>query len=165
MKCIVELSEAERYTLQQLSSNHRHRDFRLRAAGILLLEGGHKVRDVATDLDVACKSVYNWAHAWHERGLCGLLAGHKGGRPAGLTRAMIATAVETARTGQATLAQIAQTIETVHGCTLPCRPQTLARALRLAGAGYRRRTGQRKDTTGKTEKAKGTGRALSLLEN
>jgi transposase len=138
MKCIVELTEAERCTLQQLSSNHRHRDFRVRAMGVLRLGEGQKVRDVAADLDVTCKSVYNWAHAWHDRGLCGLLAGHKGGRPPGLTQAMIATAVEIAHAEPATLVQIAGRVEAAHGSPLPCRLQTLARALRLAGVSYRR---------------------------
>jgi transposase len=151
MKCIVELTEAERCTLQQLSSNHRHRDFRTRATGVLLLGNGQKVRDVAADLQVTCKSVYNWVHAWRNRGLCGLLAGHKGGRPPGLTQAMIITAIETAHARTATLAQIALTVETVHGCALPCRPQTLARALRRAGVCYKRaRYSPKKEETGRT---------------
>ena len=37
MKCVVELTEAEDQTLQQLSMNHKHRDVRTRAAGGLLL--------------------------------------------------------------------------------------------------------------------------------
>jgi transposase len=138
MKCIVELTEAERSTLHQRSSNHRHRDFRIRASGVLLLGNGEKVREVAAELQVTCKSVYNWAHAWRDRGLSGLMAGHKGGRPPGLTGEMIATAIETAHAETVTLAQIAMTLEAVHGCALPCRPQTLARALRLAGVCYQR---------------------------
>jgi len=41
-RCVVELSEAEEVTLQQLSINHRHRDTRTRAAGLLLL--GRKIK-------------------------------------------------------------------------------------------------------------------------
>jgi hypothetical protein len=37
MKCVVELSEVEETTLQQLSINHKHRDTRTRAAGLLML--------------------------------------------------------------------------------------------------------------------------------
>ncbi|MGF6969266.1 hypothetical protein OKW43_006361 [Paraburkholderia sp. WC7.3g] len=37
MKCVVELSEAEEMTLQQLSINHMHRDTRTRAAALSLL--------------------------------------------------------------------------------------------------------------------------------
>ncbi len=42
MKCVVDLSEVEEITLQQLSINHRHRDARTRAAGLLQL--GRKVK-------------------------------------------------------------------------------------------------------------------------
>jgi hypothetical protein len=39
MKCIVKLSETERYALQKMSVNDRHRAIRLRAAGRLLGNG------------------------------------------------------------------------------------------------------------------------------
>jgi hypothetical protein len=42
MKCVVDLSEVEEITLQQLSIIHRHRDARTRAAGLLQL--GRKVK-------------------------------------------------------------------------------------------------------------------------
>jgi transposase len=45
MKCTVELTDVERHTLQQLSLNHRHRDFRIRATGLLLRARGLKVQD------------------------------------------------------------------------------------------------------------------------
>lgn len=119
MKYIVELSEAEKKTLQQLSRYHPHADFRTRGLGLLLLESGRRVHEAALELEVSDKSVYNWMHAWHDSGLCGLLVGHKGGRPRALSEAMIATAIEAASAESMTLKQIAQRIEEVHGESFP----------------------------------------------
>ena len=47
MKCVVELTEAEDQTLQQLSVNHKHRDARNRAAGVLLLGRRVKLTEIA----------------------------------------------------------------------------------------------------------------------
>jgi hypothetical protein len=60
-RCVVELSEAEEVTLQQLSINHRHRDTRTRAAGLLLLGRKIKPKVIAGQLGVSDQSVYNWA--------------------------------------------------------------------------------------------------------
>jgi hypothetical protein len=60
-RCVVELSEAEEVTLQQLSINHRHRDTRTRAAGLLLLGRKIKPKVIAGQLGVGDQSVYNWA--------------------------------------------------------------------------------------------------------
>ncbi|WP_407675321.1 helix-turn-helix domain-containing protein [Paraburkholderia sprentiae] len=79
MKCVVELTEAEDQTLQQLSVNHKRCDVRTRAAGVLLLGRRVKLTGIASKLGVGGQSVYNWAHAWREHGVCGLLIGHKGG--------------------------------------------------------------------------------------
>jgi hypothetical protein len=62
MKCIVELSEVEEITLQQLSINHRHRDTRTRAAGLLLLDRKVMPKVIAEQLGVSDQSVYNWLH-------------------------------------------------------------------------------------------------------
>jgi len=72
MKCIVELSEAEKKTLQQLSRYHPHADFRTRGLGLLLLESGRRVHEAALELEVSDKSVYNWMHAWHDIGIARL---------------------------------------------------------------------------------------------
>jgi transposase len=138
MKCTVELTDVERHTLQQLSLNHRHRDFRIRATGLLLRARGLKVQDVARELEVSCQTVYNWAHAWREFGVCGLLVGHKGGRPLALPEAMLATAIKVAGAESMTLRQIAQRIESVHGEPMPCRVETLAVALKRAGFSCKR---------------------------
>ncbi|MGV7244877.1 helix-turn-helix domain-containing protein [Caballeronia sp. M23-90] len=138
MKCIVELSEAEKKTLQQLSRYHPHADFRTRGLGLLLLDSGRRVHEAALELEVSDKSVYNWMHAWHDSGLCGLLVGHKGGRPRALSEAMIGTAIEAASAESMTLKQIAQRVEEVHGVPFPCRLETLSVALKRAKFSYKR---------------------------
>ncbi|MFM0126199.1 MULTISPECIES: helix-turn-helix domain-containing protein, partial [Paraburkholderia] len=124
--------------MQQLSLKHAHEDFRTRGLGLLELGRGRRAHEIALELDVSDKSVYNWAHAWNDNGLCGLLTGHKGGRPRALSDAMIATAVEAARAESMTLRQIALRIEEVHSQPLPCRLETLSVALRHEGFSYKR---------------------------
>ena len=138
MKCVVDLSEAEEKTLQQMSLNHQHRDVRIRAAGVMMLGRKIKLTEVAAQLGVSGQSVYNWAHAWRESGIFGLLVGHKGGRPRSLSEAMIATAVEAASAELMTLRQIAQRVEEAHGVPFPCRLDTLSTALKRAGFSYKR---------------------------
>ncbi len=138
MKCVVELSEAEDKTLQQMSLNHPHRDIRIRAAGVLMLGRKIKLTEVAKQLEVSGQSVYNWAHTWRESGVCGLLVGHKGGRSCALSEAMIATAIEAANAELMTLKKIAQRVEEVHGVPFPCRLDTLSSTLKRAGFSYKR---------------------------
>jgi transposase len=121
MKCVVELTEAETKTLQQLSRKHPHQDFRARGLGLLELARGRRLNEIAVEFEVSDKSVYNWAHARNDKGLCGLLVGHKSGRPRALSVAMIATAVEAANAESMTLKQIAQRIEQVRGTPFTCR--------------------------------------------
>lgn len=54
----------------QLSINHRHRGARTRAAGLLQLVRKVKLKVIAEQLGVSDQSVYNWAHAWRDRGVC-----------------------------------------------------------------------------------------------
>ncbi|MFT4434629.1 helix-turn-helix domain-containing protein [Caballeronia sp. 15715] len=151
MKCVVELTEAEDQTLQQLCVNHKHRDARTRAAGVLLLGRRVKLTEIASKLGVSGQSVYNWAHAWREQGVCGLLTGHKGGRPRALSEGMLATATEVARTESMTLGQIARHIEVVHGEPMPCALETLSVALRREGFSFKRnRFSLKKSATRKT---------------
>lgn len=137
MKCIIELSQTEKKTLQQLSLKHPCQGFRLRGQGLLLLGDGKLIRDVAQQLDVSVKSVYNWSHWWRDKGLCGLLVGHKGGRPRSLSEAMVALAVEVASAQSLSLREIAQRIEAIHG-PLPCELETLGGALKREGFSYKR---------------------------
>src|ERR1700739_456336 len=129
MKCVVELSGAEEMTLQQLSINHRHRDTRTRAGGLLMLGRRIKPKVIAEQLGVSGQTVYNWFHAWRDSGVFGLMGGHNGGRAPGLCDGMVTTAREGARGGPLTLAQIAQRVQDVHGEPLPCRIETLGEAL------------------------------------
>ena len=139
MKCAIELNEAEHQTLQQLSLNHRYRDIRTRAAGVLQLSsGGLSAYDVAAALGVSHQSVYNWAQAWQSKGLCGLLVGHTCGRPRALPNAMVTTATQAATAESLTLRQLAVHIEKTHGERLPCGLETLSGALRRAGFSYKR---------------------------
>lgn len=138
MKCTVHLTEAERLTLQQLALNHRHRDIRTRATGVLHLARGLKPKEIAAEIGVSHQSLYNWAKAWREAGLCGLLVGHNGGRGPALSPEMVATAVAAAREESMTLARIAQRVEAEHGMPLPCTLETLSKALKGAGLTYKR---------------------------
>ncbi|KDB09305.1 hypothetical protein LIG30_1682 [Burkholderia sp. lig30] len=40
--------------------------------------------EVAEKFGMSDQSIYNWARAWREQGVIGLLIGHKGGRPRAL---------------------------------------------------------------------------------
>ncbi|RKT10483.1 hypothetical protein B0G69_7893 [Paraburkholderia sp. RAU2J] len=60
MKCVVELSEAEEMTLQQLSINHMHRNTRTRAAALSLLGHRTKRKLTAEQLRVSGQSVCDW---------------------------------------------------------------------------------------------------------
>jgi hypothetical protein len=82
MECGVELTEAEKKTLRQLSRRHPHQDFRTRGLGLLELARGRRVNEIAVELEVRDKWLYKWAHAWSDKGLCGLSVGHKGRRRA-----------------------------------------------------------------------------------
>jgi hypothetical protein len=73
----LELNEAERFTLQELSLHHRYADFRRRALGVLALVKGHPLPVVADILGVHPQTVYNWLKAWRTLGLMGLLDGHQ----------------------------------------------------------------------------------------
>ena len=138
MRCVVELSEVEKLTLEQLSLNHRHRDIRTRAAGVVMLSNGLSAPKVAQRLGMSVQSPYNWVRGWNELGLCGLLSGHSGGRPRALSQAQITTAVQAACAESLTLAQIAQHVEATDGKPLPCTLETLAEALKAEGLTFKR---------------------------
>src|ERR1700730_5009233 len=61
VKCAVELTEPEKKTSHQLSRKHPHQDFRTRGLGLLELASGRRVHEIAVELEVSDKSVYNWA--------------------------------------------------------------------------------------------------------
>ena len=138
MKCVVDLSEVEEITLQQLSINHRHRDARTRAAGLLQLGRKVKPKAIAEQLGVSDQSIYNWARARRDGGVCALMGGHNGGRPRALSEAMVATALEIVRVEPLTLGQIAQRVQEMRGEALPCRIETLGEALKREGFSFKR---------------------------
>ncbi len=78
-KCTLTLTTEETLTLKQLALNHRHVDFRRKAAGLLQLAQGTRPKEIARELDVTQQSVYLWLGAWRERGLVGLMGGTRGG--------------------------------------------------------------------------------------
>lgn len=77
------VDEAE--TLEDLSKHHRYGDFRRHALGLLALDAGHSVVEITEFLHVSDQPVYNWAKGWREKGLVGILDGHKGSPPVKLT--------------------------------------------------------------------------------
>lgn len=138
MKPAFTLTDAEFTTLQQLSINHKHRDVRTRAMGLLRLAHVNRPEVVAHELCVGQASVYNWARGWRDVGIGFLLRGHAGGRHLKLTEAMVQTAIECATKESLSLAGIAREMEMVHGQALPCTLQTLSAALKKAGFSYKR---------------------------
>ncbi|MGF6900923.1 hypothetical protein [Paraburkholderia sp. GAS348] len=71
----------------------------------MLLDAG-----VADEVCGSGQTIYNWAHAWRDSGVCGPIGGHNGGRPRALSEAMVATALHVARAESLTLARIAQRV-------------------------------------------------------
>jgi transposase len=72
---------------------------RRRALGLLALNSGRRVVDICEILRVSDQPEYNWAKGWREKGLVGILDGHKGGAPLKLTVEMLDAAAETAQQG------------------------------------------------------------------
>lgn len=110
----LELTEAECITFQELAEHHPYPDFRRRALGMLALAKGHNFPLVAEILGVSPATPYNWLRVWNKQGLMGLLNGHQGGAPAKLTKELLDTAEQIARSSPCTLAQIEQRIREIH---------------------------------------------------
>lgn len=125
------LMEEERETLKELSRHHEYPDARLRAKGLLALDKGHTVSEVAEALDMNRQTIRNWAAWWNEEGLVGILGGHKGGRPAKLTAELLETGKKRALEQPMTLAQIAAAIHEEH-------PEAPEFSLNRLSAGLRR---------------------------
>jgi transposase len=138
MKCRVKLVKAEEITLQEMAINHRFKNSRRRATGLLMLARGDKPKSVCEALGVSDQAVYNWAHAWRLGGVCALTGGHNGGRPRALSDDMVAVALEIARAEPLTLIQIAKRVEESQGQPLTCKIETLGEALKRAGFTFKR---------------------------
>jgi len=138
MKCRVKLVKAEEITLQEMAINHRFKNSRRRATGLLMLARGEKPKVICEALGVSDQAVYNWARAWRLGGICALMGGHNGGRPRALSDDEVAVALEVARAEPLTLAQIARRVEESQGQPLPCKVETLGEALKRAGFTFKR---------------------------
>ena len=81
---------------------------------MLELNDGRRGPDISGVLRVSVPKLYDWAQAWRERGLMGMLSGHVGGAPSKLTASMLETAVKIATADSLTLAQIARRVKEQH---------------------------------------------------
>jgi len=138
MKINLTLTECESETLVQMSINHPWRDARTRAAGMLMLHAKEHPTAIAQKLGVSHQSLYNWRHEWETRGIAGLMGGHTGGRPRLLPAEMLETAITLARTEALTLKGLAERIEAIHHCPLPCSLDILSVRLRASGFSFKR---------------------------
>jgi transposase len=132
------LSEVEVGTLEELARHHRHADFRRRALGVLALNDGRSVPEICGVLRVSVPPVYNWARAWRERGLLGMLSGHVGGAPLKLTAQLLDVAEQMARQEPLTLGQIAQRVQKQHPEAPTFSVDRLSVGLRARGLSFKR---------------------------
>ena len=132
----LELTEAECITFQELAEHHPYPDFRRRALGILALAKGHDFLLVAEILGVSLATPYNWLRAWNQQGLMGLLNGHQGGAPAKLTKELVDTAEQIARSSPCTLAQIEQRLREIHPEPPPFSLDRLSAHLKKRGLSF-----------------------------
>lgn len=134
----LKLEEGARMTLEELAAHHHHDDIRRRAQGLLAMDKGHRVALVAEILGVTPQSIRNWAQWWEERGLVGLLVGHKGGRPAKLTTEMLATGKKLAMEQPMTLREIEAGIRAAHPEAPSFSLDRLAVGLKAQGLSFKR---------------------------
>jgi len=142
------LDEEARMALEDLAAHHRHGDVRQRARGLLALAKGHSTKIASDVLNVTPQSMRNWARWWEERGLAGILVGHKGGRPAKLTAAMLETGKNCACKQPMTLREIAAAIRAAHPEAQSFSLGRLAIRLKACGMSFKRtRLGLKKSAT------------------
>ena len=132
------LDEHEIATLQEMAARHHYADFRRRALGLLALHRGHKVAHICDLLQVSDQPLYNWAKGWRDKGLVGILDGHKGGAPRKLTAQLLDQAALIASEQSLSLGEIAQQLR--QRC--PDAPQfslsRLSVGLKARGLSYKR---------------------------
>ncbi|MFM8342246.1 MAG: transposase [Methylomonas sp.] len=133
-----ELSEPECITLQELAEHHPYPDFRRRALGLLALAKGHSFPVVADILGVTLPTPYNWAKAWRNQGVVGLLNGHQGGAPIKLRSEWLDTAERIARESPCTLAEIDRQLREIHPDAATFSLDALARHLKKRGLSFTR---------------------------
>ena len=134
----LNLDEEVRMSLEELAAHHRYKDVRRRARGLLALAKGHGTTVVSDVLGVTSQSVRNWSRWFEERGLDGILVGHKGGRPAKLTAEMLETGKKCACEQPMTLREIAATIRVAHPEAPTFSLDRLAIGLKARGLSFKR---------------------------
>lgn len=134
----IELSEAERITLQALADNHPYPDFHRRSLGVLALAKGHPFSLVAEILGVTLQTAYNWAKTWRTLGLMGMLNGHNGGAPTKLTAELLDTAECIARSEPCTLGEIARQLREIHPAAPEFSLDRLSAGLKARGLSFTR---------------------------
>ena len=151
----LDLDEEDRMSLEELAAHHRYEDVRRRARGLLALEKGHRTTVVSDVLGVTSQSVRNWAQWWGERGLDGILIGHKGGRPAKLTAEMLETGKNCACKQPMTLREIAAVIREAHPEAPTFSMDRLSIGLKARGLSFKRtRLSLKKNATPKPSPAR-----------
>ena len=133
-----ELSEPECIILQELAQHHPYPDFHRRALGLLALAKGHSFPVVADILGVTLPTPYNWAKAWRNQGVVGLLNGHQGGAPIKLRSEWLDTAERIARESPCTLAEIDRQLREIHPDAATFSLDALARHLKKRGLSFTR---------------------------
>ena len=134
----IELNEAERLTLEELSRNPPCRDFRPRALGRRALGTGHGAKVVADSRGVREQPVYHWQRGWREGGVRGLLNGHPGGRPLKLTVVRLNTAEAVARAEPCSLHEIARRVREAPPAAPGFSRERLAAGLKARGWSWKR---------------------------
>lgn len=134
----LELKDAERITLEELAENHRYPRFRRRALGVLALAKGHSPILVAEILRVTQQSVYNWQRTWINRGLMGMLDGHKGGPKVKLTQELLDAAEKIARKMPCTLGEIERQLREIHPEAPEFSLDRLSAGLKARGLTFKR---------------------------
>ncbi len=71
-KKFIQLSEAEKITLQEGMKNGKSHLFRERCHSLLLSADGYGVKDLAEVFRVSQIMIYNWLRRWEKGGLVGL---------------------------------------------------------------------------------------------
>ena len=138
MKIKLTLTECETETLVQMSINHPWRDARTRAAGMLMLSAKEHPTAIAQKLGVSHQSLYNWRHGWEDTGIISLMGGLPMGARDRFRRLCSRRAMTIARSEALTLKGIAERIEAVHHCPLPCSLDVLSGRLRANGFSFKR---------------------------
>lgn len=132
------LTAEEMATLEELARHHPYGDFRLRGLGLLALDAGRGVAEICEILRISDQPLYNWAKAWHEQGLMGILKGHQGGAPVKLTAQMLDVAAQIARQESLTLGKIAAKVKEHFPDAPPFSLDRLSKGLKARGLSFKR---------------------------